>query len=194
LGIAANTTIFNFVNALYLRPLPVHDPYRLVSIYSADRGRKEGFCYPEYSYLREHSKTLEAVVAHYSTAPLSVVVNGDPQEAQGAVVSSNYFSTLGVRPLIGRFFLPEEDAVPGRNPVAVISVGYWQQRFAQDPKILGKKIRVNGTVFEVIGVAPEEFHGLTLGYINEMWIPSMMLQLDTAGATASSTTVACWMC
>jgi predicted permease len=176
-GIGANTTIFNFVNAFYLRPLPVHDPYRLVRIYGTENGHgKESFCYPEYTYLREHSKTLEAMAAHYSTAPLSVVANGDSQEAQGAVVSANYFSMLGVRPLIGRFFLPEEDAVPDRNPVAVISFGYWRRRFAGDPQILGKKIRVNGTVFEVVGVAPEDFHGVALGYINEMWIPSMMLR------------------
>src|SRR5262249_28262005 len=84
---------------------------------------------------------------------------------------------LRIRPLLGRFFLPEEDAVPGRNPVTVIGFGLWQGRFAGDPLILRKKIRINGTVFEIIGVAPEDFHGVMVGGANEIWIPAMMLQL-----------------
>ena len=178
LGIGANTTIFSFVNALFYRPLPVREPYRLVNVYSNSDGRGyEGFAYPEYAYLRDHSTSFEALAAHYSTAPLNVVADGDSREVEGAVVSANYFSMLGIRPLLGRFFLPEEDAVPGRNPVAVIGFGLWQRRFRGDPSILGKQIRVNGTLFEVIGVAPEDFHGVLVGLPNEMWIPTMMLQL-----------------
>jgi predicted permease len=178
LGIGANTTIFSLVNALFYRPLPVRQPYRLVNVYSNENGRGyKGFAYPEYSYLRDHSTSLEALAAHYSTAPLNVVADGDSKEVDGAVVSANYFSMLRIRPLLGRFFLPEEDAVPGRNPVAVIGFSLWQGRFRGDPLILGKKIRINGTVFEVIGVAPEGFHGVLVGGANELWIPAMMLRL-----------------
>ena len=178
LGIGANTTIFSFVNALFYRPLPVRQPYRLVNVYSNQNGRGyEGFAYPEYAYFRDHSISFEALAAHYSTAPLNVVADGGSKEVDGAVVSGNYFSMLGVRPLLGRFFLPEEDVVPGRNPVAVIGFRLWQGRFGGDPLILSKKIRINGTVFEVIGVAPEDFHGVLIGGANELWIPAMMLQL-----------------
>ena len=150
LGIGANTTIFSLVNALFYHPLPVREPYRLVNIYGNENGRGyEGFAYPEYAYLRDHSTSFEALAGHYSTAPLNVVADGDSKEVDGAVVSANYFSILGIRPLLGRFFLPEEDAVPGRNPVAVIGFRLWQGRFGGDPLILGKKIRINGTVFGV---------------------------------------------
>src|SRR6185295_10824230 len=99
------------------------------------------------------------LLAHYSTAPLNVVADGNSKEAQGAVVSGNYFSTLGIHPLLGRFFDTEDDAVPDRNRVAIISHSMWQNRFGGDPSILDKVIRVNGADFNVIGVAPAGFQG-----------------------------------
>jgi predicted permease len=179
-GIGANTTIFSFIDAFFLRPLPVDDPYRLVSVYS-DPNPYSGFCYPEYIHFRDHSTVFAGLAAHYSTAPLNVVADGDSKEAQGAVVSGNYFSVLRVKPLLGRFFAPDEDAVPDRNPVAVISFGLWQSRFAGDPDIVGKRLRVNGAPFTVIGVTPEEFRGVLTGAANEMWIPTMMLRVGWRG-------------
>jgi len=179
-GVGANTAIFSFIDTLFFRPLPVREPNRLVKVYgqrNESRNRELSFAYPEYAYFRDHSASFEALAAHYSTSPLKVVADGESREAQGAVVSANYFPMLGVRPLLGRFFLPEEDAAPDRDPVAVISFGYWQHRFGGDPAILGKRIRINGTDFQVIGVAPEDFHGVIVGIPNEVWIPSMMLRV-----------------
>src|SRR5205807_10517378 len=107
--------------------------------------------------------------------------DGDSREATGAVVSANYFSLLGVKPLLGRFFGAAEDTVPDRDFVAVISYGLWQRRFAGDPAIVGKQIRINGTPFSIIGVTSEEFRGALMGMPNEMWIPTMMLHAGWRG-------------
>ncbi len=180
LGIGANTTIFSFIDAFFLRPLPVEDPFRLVVVYG-NPNPYSGFCYPEYSYFRDHAMVFSGLAAHYSTAPLNVVTDGDSKEAAGAVVSGNYFSVLGVKPLLGRFFAADEDAVPDRDFVAVISHGLWQKRFAGDPAIVGKQIRINGAPFSIIGVTPEEFRGVLMGIPNDMWIPTMMLHVGWRG-------------
>ncbi|HSB12383.1 MAG TPA: ABC transporter permease [Blastocatellia bacterium] len=182
LGLGANLTIFSFVDTLFLRPLPVREPHQLVTVEGTRNGEWDwGFAYPAYAYLRDHSQSFEALAAHYSTSPLSVVADGDSREVLGAVVSGNYFSMLGIQPMLGRFFLPEEDAVPDRDAVAVISHRLWQSRFAGDPLILGKEVRVNGTVFKVIGVTPVNFSGVSVGEANDMWIPAMMLRLGYRG-------------
>src|SRR5262245_38221641 len=174
LGIGSNLTIFSFVDTMFFRPLPAREPYRLVT---AGTKTSSGYAYPVYAHFRDHSKSFEALAAHYSTAPLQVGADGDSQMLNGAVVSANYFSTLGTRPFLGRFFSPEEDAVPDRDRVVVISHGMWQSRFGGDPSVLGKEIRLNGSAFTIIGVAPEEFQGVSRGYPNDRWIPTMMLRL-----------------
>jgi putative ABC transport system permease protein len=174
LGIGANLTIFSFVDTMFFRPLPAREPYRLVNV---GRGIDGGYAYPVYAHFRDHSKSFEALAAHYSTAPLQLAADGDSQMMNGAVVSANYFSTLGTRPLLGRFFSPDEDAVPDRDRVVVISHGMWQSRFGGDPFVLGKEIRLNGSDFTIIGVAPKDFEGVSAGYPNDMWIPTMMLRL-----------------
>jgi len=171
LGIGANLTIFSFVDTMFLRPLPAREPYRLVNV-----GMGIG-SYPGYAHFRDHSKSFESLAAHYSTAPLQVAAAGDSQMLNGAVVSANYFSTLGINPLLGRFFAPEEDAVPDRDRVVVISHEMWQSRFGADPAALGKELRVNGSPFTIIGVAPKDFAGVSPGYPNDLWIPTMMLRL-----------------
>ncbi len=182
LGISANTAIFTFVDAFFFRPLPVTDANRLVTVEGTRNGKWDwGFSYRAYEYFRDHNESFEALLAHYPYAPLNVVADGDSKEAQGAVVSGNYFSTLGIHPLLGRFFEAEDDAVPDRNRVAVISYSMWQGRFGGDPSILTRVIRVNGTDFNVIGVAPKGFQGVEVGYPNEMWIPTMMLRLGYRG-------------
>ncbi|HKE28826.1 MAG TPA: ABC transporter permease [Bryobacteraceae bacterium] len=183
LGIGANTTIFSFIDAFFLRPLPVEDPLRLVSVYG-NPNVYTGFCYPEYAYFRDHSTVFIGLAAHYSTAPLNVVADGDSREATGAVVSANYFSVLGVNPLLGRFFSVEEDTVPDHDYVAVVSYGMWQRRFGGGPAILGKTVKINGTPFSIIGVTPEDFHGVLMGSPNDMWIPTMTLHVGWRGCDA----------
>jgi predicted permease len=174
LGIGANLTIFSFVDTMFFRPLPVREPYQLVNV---GVGLDGGFAYPVYAHFRDHNKSFEALAAHYSTAPLDVAADGDSQTLNGAVVSANYFSTVGINAALGRFFLPEEDVVPDRDRVAVISHGMWQSRFAGDPWVLGKQIRLNGSDFTIVGVTPKEFQGVSPGYPNDIWIPTMMLRL-----------------
>jgi len=180
LGIGATTTMFSFIDAFFLRPLPVEEPYRLVSVYGNPHP-DAGFCYPEYAYISDHTTVFTGLAAHYSTAPLNVVSDGDSREAHGAVVSGNYFSVLGVKPLLGRFFAAEEDTVPDRDSVAVVSYGMWQRRFAGDPAIVGKTVKINGAPFSIIGVTPEDFHGVLMGNPNDMWIPTMMLRVGWRG-------------
>jgi len=185
LGIGANLTIFSFVDAFFLRPIPAREPDKLINVEGSHHGRPYAyFAYPAYVHYRDHSKSFEALAAHYSTAPLNVVTEGDSRVANGAVVSANYFSMLGIQPRLGRFFLPEEDAVPDRNPVVVISYGMWQSRFGGYPGVLGKELRLNGVACQIIGVAPPDFPGVLAGFPNDFWLPTMMLRLGYRGCDA----------
>jgi predicted permease len=178
LSIAANVSVFSFVNALFLRELPVKDASRLVRVYGTARNQDARFfSYSEYAYLRDRTKTVEQLVVHYSTAPLYVTVDTQAGEVQGAVVSANYFPALGVTPQLGRFFSPQEDSVPDRDAVAVIGDGLWRNWFGGDSNVLGKTIRINNRPFQVIGVAPKSFQGVEVGSApNQLWIPAMMLR------------------
>jgi predicted permease len=178
LGIGANLTIFSFVDTFFLQPIPARAPEQLANVEATRNGRRYGsFAYPSYAQYRDHSKSFEALAAHYSTAPLNLGVEGDTRQANGAVVSANYFPMLGIQPRLGRFFLPEEDAVPDRNPVVVISERMWQDYFGGDPNVLGKELRLNGIACQIIGVAPADFPGVLAGMPNELWLPTMMLRL-----------------
>src|SRR5262245_34764755 len=177
LGIGANLTIFSFVDAFFLRPIPAREPAALVNVESTRNGRGYGISYPTYVTYRDHSKSFTALAAHYSTAPLNLGEAGDTRMVNGAVVSANYFPMLGIEPRLGRFFLPEEDAVPDRNPVVVISERMWQDRFGGDPAALGRQLRLNGVDCQIIGVAPANFPGVLAGFPNELWLPTMMLRL-----------------
>jgi putative ABC transport system permease protein len=178
LGIAANVTVFSFIDALFLKELPVKDASRLVRIFGTDRNKHHReFSYSEYANLRDHATTIDQLVTHYSTAPLYVTANGQAGEVQGAVVSANYFPTLGVAPSLGRFFTTQEDAVPDRDAVAVIGYGLWRNWFGADQAVVGKTMRINSRVFQIIGVAPRDFRGVQVGASpNEIWIPAMMLR------------------
>jgi predicted permease len=178
LGITANVTVFSFVDALFLRSIPAKDPTRLVRILALQRHGEGLVSYPEYAYLRDHARSVDLLAAHYSTAPLYVSANGQSGEIQGAVVSANYFSMLGLSPRLGRFFYSDEDTVPGRDPVAVIGYGLWERIFGRDPSALGRTLLINGTSFIIIGVAPKDFAGVNIGgSSNEIWIPSMMIHV-----------------
>src|SRR5215472_14447992 len=178
LGIAANTTVFSLIDAMWFRTLPVRDAEQLVRVYvwglpkGARNPGTDSFSWPLYDAVRRRSTVLKDLVAHYSTAPLQVSDGGETSEIQGAVVSANYFPMLGIQPALGRFFLPEEDQVRGRDAVAVISMDLWQRRFGGDPSVLGRSVAINGVAFRIVGVAPEEFHGIVPGTSpNDLWMP-----------------------
>ena len=161
LGVGANTAMFSFVDAILLRPLPVPHAGRIVDVSTTTATTQFGsVAYPDYLDLRDQTKTLQALTC-YSLTPMGYTANRDavPKIALGAIVSWNFFSGLGVDVPIGRSFRPDEDQTPGRDLVAVISHALWENDFASDPNIVGRKVRVNGYDFTVIGVATASFSG-----------------------------------
>src|SRR5215472_2720216 len=161
LGIGANTSIFALVNALLLRPMPVDHPDRLVAIYltSPKWGNGiSGFSYPELLDYRHADTGLSDLMGH-TGIPLSMTDGEKPELIWGEIVTGNYFSGLGVHPVVGRGFLPEEDRAPGKNPVCVLNYNFWQRRFQGDAKVAGRTIKINGHEFTIVGVAPRGFIG-----------------------------------
>ncbi|HYL62227.1 MAG TPA: ABC transporter permease [Candidatus Methylomirabilis sp.] len=176
LGIAANVTVFSVVDALFLRSVPAKNPERLVRILALEKHGEGLSSVPEFTYLRAHTKTVEDLTAHYSLAPLYVSADGEVGEVTGAVVSSSYFSLLGLQPYLGRFFSSDEDSVPDRDAVAVLGYGFWQRTYNADPGILGKTLLINRRTFTIIGVMQPGFHGTEIGGTpDEIWIPTMMI-------------------
>lgn len=175
LGTGAVSTVFTLANTLFFRKLPVHRPDELVCVQATRRHsqRRGWVSYPDFVYFRDQAQTLKGLAAHYSTAPLFVTANQQSQEINGAVVSANFFPLLGVQPGLGRFFRADEDLVPDRDRVAVLSHEFWRDWFGASPHALGATLRINGADFTVIGVAPPTFRGVTI-QPDEIYIPLMM--------------------
>jgi macrolide transport system ATP-binding/permease protein len=175
LGTGAISTIFTLANALFFRELAVARPDQIVVVQASRRhGQMPGWvAYPDYVHFRDQTKTLQGLAAHYSTAPLFVTANNRSQEVNGAVVSANFFPVLGVKPVFGRFFRPAEDRVPDHDAVAVLSYQLWRNWFGSSPDAVGATLKINGTNFTVIGVAPQTFRGVTV-QPDEIYIPTMM--------------------
>ena len=174
LGIGVNGTIFSVVNSILLSPLPVADSDRLVEVYYGDESLSTGpFSYPDFVDLKERNEVFSSVIGHN---PLLVFYDaGDQAEVLlGEIVSADYFSVLGVPITRGRGFLPEEGQVRGAHPVVIVSHRFWSQRFSSDMGLIGRSLKLNGTQYTVVGVAPEEFHGVIPGLSAEVWIPMMM--------------------
>jgi predicted permease len=192
LGIGANTAIFSVLNAALLKSLPVRNPEQLVILTNPDRsgvsigsagGERDLLTYAEFEKLRERSTTLAGMCASESALNRwSVRIAGGSQEdARGRLVSEEYFSVLGVDPIIGRFFASPAANGVGSDPYAVISYDYWQRRFAGKTNVLGAPIRLYGAALTVIGVAPPGFHGETVGEAPDIWAPMMMEPLVKPG-------------
>ena len=114
-------------------------------------------------------------MAGYTTAPINVSVDGPPEPSiQGQLVSGGYFSLLGVSPAIGRALGPDDDRVPNGHPVAMLSHGYWERRFARDPSVVGRTIRLSAMPFTIVGVTPAEFFGVEIGTAPDVFLPLMM--------------------
>ncbi len=173
LGIGANTAIFTLLDKVLIRPLPVEQPHQLVTFVEDAGGAPGIFSYPLYADLRDRNDVLSGVVA-YEQRSFSMSDGSQSERVIGQIVSGNYFATLGVRPALGRFFLPEEDRTPNTHPVIVISHGLWRRRFGADPALVGKTVSLNGYRYTVVGVAPSEFTGTTRGTVNDVYVPMMM--------------------
>ncbi len=187
IAIGLNATVYSAVDALLLRPLPgATAPDRLVQVYRTAPEMEWGSSSPpHYLDLRERTTDVFSGLASWSFAPFSVS-NGDrPQRLMGQVVSANYFSTLGVQPAMGRFFLPEEAEGRGAHPVVVLSDGGWQTLLGSSPSAIGQTLLLNGQRMEVVGIAPPGFHGAMPVIEPAAFVPLMQLEViqpDRAGA------------
>ena len=173
LGIGANTAIFTLLDKVLIRTLSVEQPHQLVAFVRDGGGAPLSFSYPMYAELRDRNEVLSELAA-YVQQPFSMSDGKETERLIGQIVSGNYFAALGVRPALGRFFLPEEDRTPGTHPVAVISHGLWRRRFGADPAAIGRTISLNGYGFTVVGVTPAEFTGTARGTVNDVYAPAMM--------------------
>ncbi|HML16423.1 MAG TPA: ABC transporter permease [Bryobacteraceae bacterium] len=173
LGVGLNAAMFSYVDALLLRPLPAPDPGRIVEVASTTPGtRIGGMSYPDYADLRDHTRTLSSVTC-YELTPMGISASREAvaQKTLGVIASGNFFSGLGIQIPIGRGFRPDEDSIPGRDLVAVISHSLWQRMFASDPNIAGRTLRLNGAEFTIIGVAPAEFSGPQAFIMPDVYVP-----------------------
>ena len=185
LGIGANTAIFSLINAVMLKSLPVKNPQQLVLFQWDDNkwppqfgqtgwDSKYSFSYPAFEEFRQQNKVLSGV---FAWVPLglndqntTVGINGEPALANGEMVTGEYFSALGVTPLLGRS-ITEADENPGAPRVAVISYAYWTRQFAQNTSILGQNVTLNGIPFSIVGVMPPTFYGVQVGTEPDLWVP-----------------------
>jgi len=176
LGIGANTAIFSLLDAALLRLLPVEAPEQLFFLKKTGLGDKnQRFSYPSFERLRAALPASSGLAALGTIARLNAVYgDGLPEAAQGQMVSGEWFGLLGVRPAIGRALAAEDNRALGGHPVAVLSHGYWQRRFAGDPGVLGRTVKLNGAAFTIVGVAPPGFFGVSVGDAPDLWLPLMM--------------------
>ena len=184
LGIGANTSIFSLVDTALLRPLAVKEPQQLVELYGTLHNGSDWSLqsYLNYKEYRDRNTVFSGLFV-YRVVVSSLTVSNSSQRVWGYLVSGNYFDVLGVKPMLGRAFLPEEDQTPDSHPVAVISYNCWQHRFGGDPEIVGKTVEFNSRPFAVIGVAPKGFIGTEVAYDPEMFIPVMMAKTIEPGST-----------
>ena len=176
LGIGANTAIFSLVNSVLLRPLPVNDASQItVLTYTREHGAlSTQISYPALEDLRQQSNSPFTDLIGYQFGSDGLDVDGKAYALFTNYVTGNYFEVLGVKPAVGRLILPTEGKVAGADPVIVLSYSLWKARFGGDPNMVGKKVRVDGHPFTVIGVTAEGFHGLTTLIDARAYIPYAM--------------------
>ncbi len=175
LSIGANTTIFTWIKAVLLQPLPgIDNTEELVEIWGATRNNSAlSTSYLDYLDFRDRNEVFSGLIAH-QVLPLNLGRGAKPERVWGTIVSGNYFDVLGVKVAIGRAFLPEEDRTPNAHPVVVIGHGLWQRRFGGDSNVIGQTVTLNEHEFTIIGVAPKEFGSTFSGAALDVWTPVMM--------------------
>src|SRR5258708_11741514 len=182
-GIGANTTIFTVVNAILLNPRQVKVVARVVEVDTVDsktrvtaaNAVKLGMSYMNFQDYARQTQIFSATTCVVGPLPLTWSGGAEPRQLQGQMVSASYFDLLGVRPVSGRFFLPDEDTKPGGNNVAVLSYSLWTNKLGANPNIVGQILTLNATPYSIIGVAPRGFKGtFTFNNAEEVWIPVSM--------------------
>ena len=191
-GIGANCAIFSFADALLLRPLPVARPGDVLTVGSTISIEALGVSglassYRDYVDIRDRNRSFSGLTAFsLVTAGFADRPGAVPVLKMGMLASDNLFDVMGVRPALGRPFLPEEGRVPGRDAVVVLGHALWEQHFASDPSVVGRRVDFNGRPFTVIGVAPREFTGLNTYVRADFFVPLMMSSVFITDPKAAS--------
>src|SRR5580693_1699380 len=183
LGIAANTTVLSWISATLLNPVP--GAAHTSDLVAIDRGDRDGYGTPPFSYpdlrdLSEQTRTFSGILGYHNDY-MTLTGVAKPERIFGALTTANYFDVLGVRPILGRTFLPQEGTPHAGAAVIVIGYAVWQNHFAGDPQIIGKMIQINRHSYIVIGVTPRDFTGCATGLRTELWIP-LPMDRDVWGA------------
>ena len=167
LGIGANTAIFSVVNAVVLQPLPFREPERLVWIWGAfQQGNTASVSPPDFLDYRAQNRSFEELSAMRFSS-FNLTGTSEPERLQGARVTTNFFRTLGVQPILGRDFLPEEEQ-PGRDVSVIVSEGVWRRHFGSNPEIVGQSLQLDGKSYSIVGVVPNRSR---MPEQAEIWMP-----------------------
>jgi putative ABC transport system permease protein len=172
LGIGANSAIFSVVDAVLLRPLPYRDPHRLIYLSQVNLQTQTNgifLSFPKYTQIAEQNRTMESVAAYFAST-LNYVTKREPEALNGARATGNFFQVLGIAPVLGRTFLPEEE-LPGAADVAILSDGFWHNHFAGDEHVLGRSIVLDGKTATIIGVLPASFSFPLQFPEPDVWLP-----------------------
>src|SRR6266404_2999746 len=184
LGIGTNAAVLSWIEGILIRPYPlVAHQDRMFALNATTRGENgyTGLSYPEFLDYEKNSILFEWFIVDKITGT-TLSVGDRAERASGAIVSANYFDALGVQPILGRGFRPEEGTGRNAHPVTVISYQTWKDRYGGDPNIIGRTQILNGVQHTIIGVAPEKFHGTFIGYSFSFWVPTSMQEtFDTTG-------------
>jgi predicted permease len=179
LGIGANCAIFSLADALLLRPLPVVRPSEVLAINSATPDSPfDGISYPDYREIRAQCRSFSGLIAYRMTSlGVGAAPTEPPRIRLTMMASDNLFGVLGIVPVAGRSFLPDEGLIPGRDRVAILGYDFWDNQYGRDRSAIGRTLRLNGIDFTIIGVAPQSFPGL------DRWVrPSLFVPLSMWGA------------
>ena len=171
LGIGANVALFSVINSVLLRPLPYHEPDRLVRLSSTSEENdltRVGFSYPRFLEVQQRQEVFSDLALSAGNA-FTLTGRGDPEQLVGLQASAALLPTLGLEPIIGRNFSADEDR-PGGEPVVLVSHAMWQQRFNRDPAILGQALTLDGRPYTIIGVLPEAATAFPLNQL-QIWVP-----------------------
>jgi predicted permease len=170
IGLGVNTVIFSWLKQAVISPLPGLNAEALALETRDDTGNYVPISWLEYLDVRAMLPSFAGVLAHRPRA-YNLGEEGRDIRVFGTLVSDNYFSLLGLRPALGRFFQPEESTRPGAAPVAVLSHQFWRRHYGDDPAVLGRTLRLNGRVLTIVGVAPEGFHGAMHSLSFDVFLP-----------------------
>jgi predicted permease len=182
MGIGASTAVFTVINTLFLNSLPIPNQSNLVAVYAmplhADprANSPQPISFLDLKDYAQKNNVFTEVAGYGSPIPISFSEGKNAERLFAELTTGNYFQTLAITPVAGRFFGAEEDSTPGTDPVVVIGHGMWQRRFGGSPSAIGRLVYVNERPFTIIGVAPTTFKGINAIFGPDMWIPSMMAE------------------